>query len=142
MDDATPTLGVHGSIRGRLHSMAAGRVLEIGFFRSSRCGSVVGDFTLSWRRVPPGSSHVALILVEGVSVFADRRLLDVLRRAGPELRLGAWLSRGTPTIRLAVPEYWIDFLDRPLPPGPRAGTTDARPIAGRYAPGEPRKSAP
>jgi hypothetical protein len=110
MDDATPTIGVHGSIRGRLHSMAAGRVLEIGFFRSSRCGSVVGDFTLSWRLVPPGSSHVPLAPVEGVPIYADRRLLDVLRRAVPELRHGAWLSRGTPTIRLAISEYWIDFL--------------------------------
>jgi hypothetical protein len=113
MDDALPILGVHDSVRGRLGSLAAGRVLAIGYFRSSRCGAVVGDFSLSWRRVPPGSSYVALAPVEGISVFADRRLLDVLRRAGPELWQGSWFNRGTPTIRLADPESWIDFLDGP-----------------------------
>ncbi len=102
MDGRPPTLQVHGSLHGQLHALAAGRTLEIGYFRSHRCGAVVGDITLSWIDGPPGSSHVALPAVEGVPVVADRRLLGVLRRAGPELRPGGWLSRGTPSIQLAV----------------------------------------
>ena len=110
MKGPLPILPVHESNRGRLQSMAAGRVLDIGYFRSRRCGAVVGDLTLSWTVEAPSSSHVAITSVEGVAVFADRRLLDVLRRAAPELRPGGLLSRGTPSIRLAVPELWIDFL--------------------------------
>jgi hypothetical protein len=111
MNDTLPTLGVHESIRGRLRSMSAGRGLEIGYFRSCRCGAVIGDFTVTWKLEPPGPGFVVLTPVEGVSVHADRRLLDVLRRAAPELRLGGWLNRGTPSIRLASPEQWIDFLE-------------------------------
>jgi len=132
MDDALPTLGIHDSIRGRLHAMAAGRSLAIGYFRSGRCGSLVGDLTLSWTSESPGSGHVALEPVEGVSVLADRRLLEVLRWAAPELRSGGWLDRGTPSILLAVPEVWIDFLEgrrpagRPLPDAVQANARVAR----------------
>jgi hypothetical protein len=117
MNGAPPRLRVHASLRGSLHALAAGRTLEIGYFRSRRCGAVVGDLTVSWIVGPPGLSQIALPAVEGVSVVADRRLVGVLRRAGPELRPGGWLSRGTPSIQLALPELWIDFLDGRLPAG-------------------------
>jgi hypothetical protein len=127
MDDALPTIAVHCSISGRLRSMAAGRSLEIGYFQSNRCGSRVGDLTMTWRLVPPGDSHVALIPVEGVSVFADRRLLEVLRRGAPELRLGGWLDRKTPSLWLGVPETWIDFLDCRLQPAMRSAIDPVQP---------------
>jgi len=111
------TIRIHESLRGQLRAMAAGRTLEIGYFRSHRCGAVVGDLTVSWLAGPAGLSQIALPAVEGVSVVADRRLLGVLGRAEPELRPGGWLRCGTPSIRLAIPELWIDFLDGRLPAG-------------------------
>jgi hypothetical protein len=129
MDDRLPTIGIHASIRDRLQSMSAGRVLEIGYYRSSRCGAVVGDLTVSWEVRPSGPSQVAIKPVEGVPIFADRRLLDVLRRAGPELRPGGWLHRGTPSIRLAAPERWIDFLEGRLPSTTRSAPTVVQPDA-------------
>jgi hypothetical protein len=123
MDGAPPTLRLHESLRGQLHVLAAGRTLEIGYFRSNRCGAVVGDLTVSWIAGPPGRNHIVLPTVEGVSVVADRRLLGVLGRAGPELRPGGWLSRGTPSIHLAFPELWLDFLDGRLAAG--RSTADA-----------------
>jgi hypothetical protein len=109
--------------------MAAGRVLEIDYFRSCRCGALIGDLTLSWKLEPPGSGHVAIALVEGVSVFADRRLVNVLRRAAPELRRGGLLSRGTPSIRLGSPEHWLDFLEGRRPYVTQSPTDAVQPNA-------------
>ena len=57
--------------------------------------------------------------VEGVPVYVDRRLLDVLRRGGPELSPGGLLNRGTPSIRLEFSERWLEFLEGPVVMGPR-----------------------
>jgi len=85
----------------------------IGYFASWRCGVVVGDFSISWRKAVPGPGYVELTPIEGVPVYADRRLLEVLRRSNPELCPGGLFSRGTPSIRLALPEQWIAFLEGP-----------------------------
>ena len=106
-------------LRGRLAALAAGRVLVVGYFASSRCGSVVGDFALSWRIEAPGPGFLELAAIEGVSIYADRRLLDVLGRAAPELRPGGVLRRGTPAVWLGNPERWIEFLEGPLVMCPR-----------------------
>ena len=117
-----PTIEVHPNLHGQLAALAAGRTLVIGYFASSRCGAVVGDFVVSWRRRSPGRGYVALSPVEGVPIHADRRLLDVLGRSGPLLWPGNLFHRGTPSIRLAVSELWIEFLESPLAMCPGATT--------------------
>lgn len=92
-------------------TMAAGRALVITYFRSWRCGVAVGDFSISWRSDPPGGDFIELEPIEGVRVFAHRRLVGLLGAALPELWPGGILSRGTPSLRLALPELWTDFLD-------------------------------
>ena len=108
-----PTLAVDPRLLGNLATLSSGRVLLIGYFASRRCGVVVGDFSISWRKAAPGPGYAELTPIESVPVYADRRLLDVLRRSNPELRPGGLFSRGTPSIRLARPEQWIAFLDGP-----------------------------
>ena len=113
VERAQPSIVLNGRLRGQLATIAAGRVLVIGYFASRRCAVVVGDFSISWRKAAPGPGYVELTPIEGVPVYADRRLLDVLRRSDPELRPGGLFSRGTPSIRLALPEQWIAFLEGP-----------------------------
>ena len=114
-----PTLAVDPSLLGNLAALSAGRVLVIGYFASRRCAVVVGDFSISWRKAAPGPGYVELTPIEGVLVYADRRLLDVLRRSNPELWPGGVFSRGTPSIRLALPEQWIAILEGPTVMGRR-----------------------
>jgi len=108
-----PTLAVDPRLQGNLAALSAGRVLVIGYFASRRCGVVVGDFSISWRKAAPGPGYVELTPIEDVPVYANRGLLEVLRRSNPELWPGGLLSGGTPSIRLAHPEQWIAFLDGP-----------------------------
>ena len=114
VERAQPSIVLNGRLRGQLATLGAERVLVIGYFASGRCGVVVGDFSISWRKAAPGPGYVELNPIEGVPVYADRRLLDVLRRSNPELWPGGLFSRGTPSIRLALPEQWIAFLDGPI----------------------------
>ena len=113
LERAQLSIVLNGQLRGQLATIAAGRVLVIGYFASRRCAVVVGDFSISWRKAAPGPGYVELTPIEGVLVYADRRLLDVLRRSNPELWPGGLFSRGTPSIRLALPEQWIAFLEGP-----------------------------
>ena len=118
MPDAAEVAGavaipVHAGLRGSLGRLARGRVLVVGFFASARCAPAVGDFSLSWRSGAPGDGFSRLAPVEGVELFADARLLEVLRTGAPELRAGGVLRRGTPTIYLGNPERWLEFLDGP-----------------------------
>ncbi len=113
VEGAQPSIVLNERLRGQLATLGAGRVLVIGYFASWRCGVVVGDFSISWRKAAPGPGYVELTPIEGVLVYADRRLLDVLRRSNPELWPGGVFSRGTPSIRLALPEQWIAFLEGP-----------------------------
>jgi len=113
VEHAQPTIALNGQLLGQLATLGAGRMLVIGYFASWRCGVVVGDFSISWRKAAPGPGYVELTAIESVPVYADQRLLDVLRRSMPELWPGGMFRRGTPSIRLARPEYWIAFLDGP-----------------------------
>ena len=113
VERAQPSIVLNGQLRGQLATLGAGRVLVIGYFASRRCAVVVGDFSISWRMAAPGPGYVELTPIEGVLVYADRRLLEVLRRSNPELWPGGVFSRGTPSIRLALPEQWIAFLGGP-----------------------------
>lgn len=113
VEGAQPSIVLNGQLRGQLATLSAGRVLLIGYFASRRCGVVVGDFSISWRKAAPGPGYVELTPIEGVPVYADHGLLQVLRRSNPELWPGGLFSGGTPSIRLARPEQWIAFLDGP-----------------------------
>ena len=108
-----PAIAVDPRLRPRLVELAAGRTLVIGYFTSKSCCAVIGDMTVSWRKESPGPDHVLLPPIEGVPVYADRRLMDVLREGMPELWPGGLFRRDTPTIRLAIPERWIQFLGGP-----------------------------
>ena len=117
-----PSFRVSPRLAGQLASLAAGRNLVVGYDAARRCGIVSGDFTVSWRDTPRPVDFVELVPVESVRIFVDPRLLDVLRRADPELWPGGWLNRQTPTIRLGRPELWIEFLDGPVVMARRALT--------------------
>lgn len=119
VERAQSLIDLDGRLRGQLATLAAGRVLVIGYFASRGCCVIVGDFSISWRKAAPGHGYVELTPIEGVLVYADRRLLEVLRRSSPELRSGGVFGRGTPSIRLALPEQWISFLEGPTVMGRR-----------------------
>jgi len=108
-----PSIAVDPRLRGHLETLAAGRVLVISYFASRSCCSVVGDVAADWRPSPPGPGFLELEPIEGVPMFADARVIDVLGRAAPELRPGGILRRGTPSLWLGNPECWIDFLEGP-----------------------------
>lgn len=108
-----PEIAVERHLRGRLATLATDRVLVIGYFTSRSCCAVVGDFSVSWQREAPGPDFLLLPPIEGVPLYADRRLMAVLREGLPELWPGGPFRRDTPTIRLAIPERWIQFLGEP-----------------------------
>ncbi len=109
-----PSITVHPRLCGGLATLAADRVLVIGYFTSKSCCAVVGDFSVSWHREAPGPDFLLLSPIEGVPLYADRRLMAVLCEGMPELWPGGLFRRDTPTIRLAIPERWIQFLGGPL----------------------------
>ncbi len=113
VEQQLPSISVHPRLCGRLALLAADRALVIGYFTSRSCCALVGDITVSWRKIPPGPDYMLLPPVEGVPLYADRRLMAVLREGMPELWPGGLFRRDTPTIRLAIPERWIQFLGGP-----------------------------
>ena len=113
IDTGRPRIALDPRLDGRLASLAEGRTIVLGYYASRTCCSVVGDLAVDWRSSPPGPGFLALDPIEGVSVFADVRLADVLRRGAPELRPGGVLRRGTLSLWLGLPECWIDFLEGP-----------------------------
>jgi len=108
-----PAIAVHPRLRGRLATLAADRALVIGYVTSRSCCAVVGDFTVSWRKEVPGADYLPLPPIEGVLLYADRRLLGVLSEGMPQLWPGGLFRRDTPTIRLDIPERWIQFVGGP-----------------------------
>ena len=113
VEQSHPSIAVDPWLHGRLGTLAAGRTLVIGYFASRRCGVVIGDFAVDWQASPPGLGFLELAPIEGVAAFVDARLVDVLVDARPELRPGGILRPGTPSVRLGIPERWIEFLDGP-----------------------------
>ena len=118
-EPSLPSFKVSAPISGRLADLAAGRVLVIGYFASRRCAVVTGDFSVSWRSSRPSAGFFALPAVEDVPLYVDRCLLDILCRAEPELWPGGFFRRGTPSIRLARSELWLQFLEGPVVMSPR-----------------------
>jgi len=107
------TVGATPRLRADLSSLARGRSLVIDYFASARCGVVVGDITADFQQQPPSETHVRLVELEGVPVFAERRLVEVLEESVPTLDLGRLPIGRRLTVRLDLPEKWLEFLDRP-----------------------------
>jgi len=108
-----PAIALEPRLHGRLATLSAGRALVVEYFTSKSCCAVIGDFTVSWRTATPGPGYMSLPPIEGVPIYADRRLLAVLSEGMPELWPGGLFRRDTPTIRLGIPERWIQFLGGP-----------------------------
>jgi hypothetical protein len=106
-------LAVEPTLRASLGRLANGRVLVIDYFASRRCSVVIGDLTGDFREAPPGPRYAELASIEGVRVFAESRLLDVLGDAGSSLRLGGPPFARHLAVELDRPERWIDFLEGP-----------------------------
>ena len=106
------SIGFEPTLRRELATRATGRVLVIDYFASRRCGVVTGDLTATFRHEIVGR-YLELAPVDGVRIVAEERLLNLLQRSGPTLRLtGPNLWRHL-SVELALPELWLDFLERP-----------------------------
>jgi hypothetical protein len=108
-------IGLDPSLRGELARLSAGRAVVIDFFASRCCTSVwIGDLTAGW--LQPGESRpdlVALAPIDGVPVFVDRRLIDLLADAGPTLRLAGPSFARHLAVRLEDAAAWLAFLETP-----------------------------
>ena len=107
------SVGVEPGLRRQLRDLAGGRVLVIDWFSSRRCGGTLGALTAGFRDQRPGPEFVELAPVEGVRLFAERRLLSTLASAGPWLRSAGPRFARHLAVMLDRPERWIDFLDEP-----------------------------
>ena len=107
------SLGVEPTLRGSLARLANRRPIVIDYFASRRCSVVIGDLTVKFGDRPTGPGYVELASIEGVRVFAESRLLEVLGDAGSTLRLGGPPFARHLSIELDRPERWIDFLEQP-----------------------------
>jgi hypothetical protein len=100
-------------LKASLPEVAHGRTLVIDASISCRCGPRVGTLSVGWRANVPGSSFVELAPLEGVRLFANRRLLGILSRAGVVVRRGGLPFGHGIRLDLERPELWIDYLDHP-----------------------------
>ncbi len=115
-DPARPiSIGIEPALRGRLPAMAAGRTLLVDFFASRCCTSVwVGDLTVGWlQRGEQRADLIALVPIDGVEAWADRRLERLLTSSVPTLCLGGPVFARHLAIHLDRPEDWLAFLDGP-----------------------------
>jgi hypothetical protein len=85
----------------------------IDYFAGARCGVVVGDITADFGPQPPSETHVRLAELDGVPVFAERRLVSLLHESGPTLDVRRWPIGQRLTVSLDRPEKWLEFLDLP-----------------------------
>ena len=108
-------IGLDPSLRGGLARLAAGRAVVVDFFASRVCTSVwIGDLTAGWLQpghVRPGL--VALAPIEGVAVFVDPRLVELLADAGPTLHARRPGLRPSSRVRLEDAAAWLAFLETP-----------------------------
>ncbi|HEY8867867.1 MAG TPA: hypothetical protein VIM30_00590 [Candidatus Limnocylindrales bacterium] len=107
------SIGIDPALRGRLGAIASSGSLVLDYFASRRCSVTVGDLTADVRTDAPGSGFVELAPVEGVRLYAQVRLLPILREAGPSLRLGRGVFGRHLAVGLEQPERWIAFLEEP-----------------------------
>lgn len=107
------SVGIELALRTRLPDLAAGRPLVLDYFASRTCSQVIGDLTAAFRRQPPGAAYVELASIEGVHVFAEQRLLPVLKDAALTLRFGGPTFARHLAVSLDPGSRWIEFLEEP-----------------------------
>jgi hypothetical protein len=73
----------------------------------------VGDITADFGPQPPPETHVKVVELEGVPVFAEGRLVSLLEQAGPSLDLRRLPFGRRLHVKLDRSELWLDFLERP-----------------------------
>jgi hypothetical protein len=105
-------VGVSPRLRGELSQLARGRALIVDYFVTARCGVVVGDLTADFG-LEPQDTHARLEDIEGVRVYAERRLLPLLEKSGPRLDRRRVPFGPQIGLRLDRPEQWLAFLERP-----------------------------
>jgi hypothetical protein len=115
------SIGIEPGIRDRLAAMASGRSVVIDAYREWLCGSWIGDLTVVIADGDPGPDFEALEPIDGVPVYASRRIARLLGAAGGVLRLGGLPFRRGLGLSLERPELWIDFLENPARFAPRDG---------------------
>jgi hypothetical protein len=104
---ATPRL------RAELPRLAAGRALVIDYFASARGGVVVGDLTVDFGPEPEARTHAKLAELDGIPVYAARRLLPLLDESGPSLDARRLPFGRRMQLILDRPEHWLDFPQEP-----------------------------
>jgi hypothetical protein len=80
---------------------------------------VVGDLTADIGPLPPPETHAEVAELDGIPVFADRRLESLLEGASIELDLHRLPFLPGLAVRLEPPERWLEFLERPGVAHPR-----------------------
>ncbi len=112
-------------LRANLPALAGGGSLVLDYYSSRRCSVTIGDLTAEVRGEPPAAGYVELRAIEGVRVFAEARLLPLLRDAGPSLRTARGVIGHHLAVDLDEPEAWIEFLEGPglLSRRPRRGVS-------------------
>jgi hypothetical protein len=100
-------------LRSSVRNLASGRTLVLDYFTSARCGVVVGDITARFGVEPSPDTHTSLGELEGVRLFAERRLVPLLDEAGATLEHGRWPFGGRVRVALQRPDLWLEFLERP-----------------------------
>ncbi len=100
-------------LRDRLASLAAGRALVIDYFAVARCGSIVGDLTAKFGSGPAVDGYVQLATVDGVRLFAEKRLIALFEGGGIGLDLAGPRFARHLVVTMQRPERWLELLERP-----------------------------
>ncbi len=107
------------SLEGALAKRADGRVLVIDAYRTWNCGTWVGDLTAKLAEAAPGDGFTELAPVDGVPVYANAGVVNLLDTAGASLHGGRLFSGNGLRVELDRPELWIDYLEYPGAWAPR-----------------------
>ena len=101
-------LDVEPGLRGRLAGLAGGRYMVIDYYASVHRGLTVGDMTVRLGDPDPEPRYVELEPLEGVTVLAELRRLDLLDGATLH-EAGLPFARHL-AISLVRPERWFAVL--------------------------------
>ncbi len=104
---ASPRLGP------KLAALSRGRALVIDYFASARCGPAVGDVTAGFVPDPSTETYARMNDLQGVPVFAERRLVPLLEETTLVLDLRRLSLGDRLAVYLEPPERWLEFLERP-----------------------------
>lgn len=81
-----------------------------------RAGAAASPWAIlraDFRTKAPGPGYAELAPIEGIRLFAEKRLLAILREAAPSLQLAGPSFARHLAVALDQPESWIGFLEQP-----------------------------